>query len=79
MMKGCNRHLLSALALSNKLRDLAEEGEADSEDQGCALLYCIVRDCAYKIRAEAESEMKRHQAVGLWRAAGSEGAVAAKG
>ena len=45
---------------------LADEGEANSRDDGCVVLYSVVRDCAYRIRAEAEREREAHKARGVW-------------
>jgi len=66
MTRKCNEHIREALDLANKLSLLSEEGEQDAEDNGCAVLYCIVRDCAYKIRAKAESEKESHRLSGKW-------------
>ena len=45
---------------------LSDEGEAESIDNGCALLYGVIRDCAYRIRAEAERERDQHIEQGNW-------------
>jgi hypothetical protein len=55
-----------ALDYSRELIILADEGEASSEDDGCVLLFGVIRDCAYKIRASAEREKQVHTARGLW-------------
>ncbi|MDD4873348.1 MAG: hypothetical protein PHR77_22555 [Kiritimatiellae bacterium] len=52
--------------MSRKLTILADEGEASSTDDGCAVLYGIVRDCAYKIRGRAERERDVHKVLGVW-------------
>jgi hypothetical protein len=39
---------------------LADEGDANREDNGCGVLYGLVRDCAYKIRRLAEAEKEVH-------------------
>jgi hypothetical protein len=61
--KNCIRKVLN---LANELTVLADEGEARCDDDGCAVLYGIVRDCAYKIRGSAEREKEVHQKMGLW-------------
>jgi hypothetical protein len=61
-----NKHLKEALEISRKLTILADEGEASSTDDGCAVLYGIVRDCAYKIRGRAEREREIHKELGVW-------------
>ena len=52
--------------MANELTRLAADGELASRDDSCAVLYGIVRDCAYKIRARAEWEKERHISLGLW-------------
>ena len=66
MAETCNNHIKQALDEARKLTILADEGEAGSKDDGCVLLYSVVRDCAYKIRAQAERERKEHEARGVW-------------
>lgn len=60
------QYIRKALACARELIILADEGEAHCQDNGCAVLYGVVRDCAYKIRAEAERERDVHKARGLW-------------
>ena len=67
MTKTCNDHIREALELTRRLTILADEGEAASEDDGCAVLYGVIRDCSYKIRTRAEREREVHQARGMWR------------
>jgi len=52
---------------ARRLTILADEGEG-AEDDGCAVLCGVMRDCAYKIRKRAELERGRLQALGLWQA-----------
>ena len=66
MNSTANRNILSALEESRRLIILADEGEAASKDDGCAVLYGIVRDCAYKIRNRAERERDVHKLIGIW-------------
>ena len=61
-----NKHIKQALELTRRLIILADEGEADSLDDGCIVLYSVIRDCAYKIRTEAEREREVHKAKGMW-------------
>ncbi|MDP6523648.1 MAG: hypothetical protein QGH15_05445 [Kiritimatiellia bacterium] len=62
----CNENIRKTLDLARELTILADEGEAASKDDGCAVLYGVVRDCAYKMRAQAKKEKMSHQASGLW-------------
>lgn len=65
-METCNGNIQRALELSRTLIVLADEGEAESEDDGCILLYSVVRDCAYRIRKQAEREKEIHKNQNRW-------------
>ena len=62
----CNNNIRQVLEYARQLIILADEGEAESKDNGCSVLYGVVRDCAYKIRAEAERERESHKASNRW-------------
>ena len=62
----CNTHILEVLEFARQLIILADEAEAHSQDDGCVVLYGVVRDCAYKIRSEANREREAHKAAGRW-------------
>lgn len=66
MKRLCNEHIKTALELARQLIVLADEGERDSRDDGCRLLYGIVRDCAYQLKQEAERERNVHQINNKW-------------
>ncbi len=66
MSKDCNEQIKRALKISKELMVLADEGDACTEDDGCIVLFGVVRDCAYKIRGEAEREREAHKANGDW-------------
>lgn len=66
MSRQCNDNIRRALGISKELMILADKGEMDMEDDGCGVLYGVVRDCAYRIRAEAEREREAHKAKGAW-------------
>ena len=60
-MNGDETHIVRALELAKEMSVLAEEGEANSRDDGCAVLYGVIRDCAYQIKGRAERERKLHK------------------
>ena len=62
----CNEHIRETIAIAHRLMELADEAEAESKDNGCAVLYGIVRDCAYRIRREAQREEEAHKRKGQW-------------
>jgi hypothetical protein len=41
--------------------ELADRGDAESEDVGCGILYGVLLDSAYKIRKLAEMETVVHR------------------
>ena len=53
--------ITEALQLSNQLLHLADTGEAEAKDDGFRILYGVVRDCGYRIRVEAEKELRAHE------------------
>lgn len=65
-MKPCNRHIVEALELACRLNLLADAGEEQAEDDSCAVLYGVIRDCAYRIRTRAEDERRNHLLQGRW-------------
>jgi hypothetical protein len=66
MARAYNEHIVEVLEMARQLLILADMGDLDSEDDGCRVLYGIVRDCAYKIRAQAEREREGHKMRGIW-------------
>ena len=58
-----NKHILRALETAKTLMDIANKAEAASDDDGCRILFGVMRDCAYKIRKQAECEYEAHKAV----------------
>jgi len=66
MNECCNENLCKALELADSLLVLADAGDRVREDIGCGVLFGSVRDCAYKIRALAETEITEHKSRGVW-------------
>jgi hypothetical protein len=57
--------IFEVLRLAKDLMALADRGEIDAEDDSCRILFAVVRDCAYKIHAEAERERQVHRDRGV--------------
>ncbi|MCE9613149.1 MAG: hypothetical protein K8T26_02675 [Lentisphaerae bacterium] len=55
-----------ALLAAQELTVLADQGETETHDDGCAILFGVIRDCAYKIRSQAEREMVARKSRGAW-------------
>jgi hypothetical protein len=62
------KYIRKALHAAQELTLLADHGEAETPDDGCAVLFGVIRDCAYKIRAQAEREREARKARGAWEA-----------
>lgn len=63
MNHACNNNISKALEIAKALMDTANKAEAASGDDGCRILFGVMRDCAYKIRKQAECEYEAHKAV----------------
>jgi hypothetical protein len=45
---------------------LADQGDLDREDNGCGILYGVLRDSAFKLKQLAETEKRNHIRKGWW-------------
>jgi hypothetical protein len=59
-VKPCDKILLKTIEMTSSMLRLADEGDANREDNGCGVLYGVLRDSAYKIRRLAEAEKETH-------------------
>lgn len=66
-MKPCDRNIQKTLVLADDMIKLADDGDSEREDEGCGLLYGILRDSAYKIKKMAEAERESHKRKGWWK------------
>ncbi len=66
MSQAFNDNLLEVLALSEQMLQLAERGDRDRNDASCGILYGILRDSAYRLRALASHECAHHRDEGKW-------------
>ena len=65
-MRPCNLHIIKTLELTEEMIYLADRGEADREDNGCGILFGVLRDSAYKLKKLAEDEKRNHIRKGWW-------------
>ena len=65
-MRPCNLHIERTLALVEEMIALADQGDADREDNGCGILYGVLRDSAFRIKGLAEAEKAAHIQKGWW-------------
>ena len=66
LVKPCDRNILKILHLAEEMISLADQGDADREDNGCGILYGVLRDSAYKLKKLAEYEKQNHITKGWW-------------
>lgn len=66
MARSTSSLIQSSLEIARELAMLADQGEARCDDDGCAVLLGVIRDCAYRIRGRAEQEREVHKLRGMW-------------
>jgi hypothetical protein len=66
-MRACNQSIQKALDLVKNMIAIADEGDAVREDEGCGVLYGVLRDSAFKIKKLAEAERDAHIQKGWWK------------
>ena len=64
------KYVKKALDLSKELIILADQGELKCSDNSPCVLFGILRDCAYKIRARAEDEKDKLKLHDKWNETG---------
>ena len=71
---GCphTKFVRKTLHMAQELTVLADQAEGETHEDGWAVLVGVIRDCAYKIRSQAEREMHSRKARGAWDAKGAE-------
>ena len=66
-MKACDESIMETLDLVDNMLDLADRGDEVREDNGCGVLYGVLRDSAFKIKTLAEAEKDAHIKKGWWK------------
>ncbi len=66
-VKSCDENIKKTLELIRDMISIAEKGDADREDDGCGILYGVLRDTAYEIKQIAEAEKDKHLKKGRWK------------
>jgi len=67
MIRPCDESIKKTFKLVKDMLDIADEGDVVREDNGCGVLYGVVRDSAYKIKKLAEAEKEAHIRKGWWK------------
>ena len=65
-VRKCDRNIKATFALIKQMLDLAEKGDAEREDNGCGIMFGVMRDSAYKLLQLAEKEKNAHIRKGWW-------------
>ena len=65
-VRPCNLHIIKTLQLTEEMIRLADLGDTDREDNGCGILFGVLRDSAFKLRQLAEAEKQNHIRKGWW-------------
>ena len=65
-MRRCNHNIRKTLNLVDEMIRVADKGDIDREDNGCGILYGVLRDSAYKVKKLAEQEKEKHILKGWW-------------
>lgn len=60
MQKSADQCLKKTLQLADRMLRLADNGDAVRNDQGCGVVYGVLRDSAYKLKQLAEAERQAH-------------------
>ena len=55
-MRRCNHNIRKTLNLVDEMIKVADKGDIEREDNGCGILYGVLRDAAYKVKKLAEQE-----------------------
>ena len=66
-MKRCDKAVKETLDLAESMLNLADRGDSVREDNGCGVLYAVLRDSAFKIKQLAEAERAAHIKKGWWK------------
>jgi len=66
-MRPCDERIKETLDLVDNMLDLADKGDEVREDNGCGVLYGVLRDSAFRIKKFAEAEKEAHIKKGWWK------------
>ena len=66
-MRPCDKRIEETIGLADKMLKLADQGDVVREDNGCGVLYAVLKDAAFKIKRLAEAEKDVHIKKGWWK------------
>lgn len=65
-MRACDKAIKNTICIAEKMLEIADEGDMVREDNGCGVLYGVLRDAAFKVKKLAEAEKDAHIKKGWW-------------
>lgn len=66
MDKHKERYVRKVMCLAKQMSVLADQMDAECDDDGCAVISGVIRDCAYKIGTRVERSWQPSPVLGLW-------------
>ena len=61
MKKPCDLHLQESLKLADRMIALSFQGDQDREDNGCGIIYGVMRDAGFRLKHLVSLEIERHR------------------
>ncbi len=65
-MRPCDESIKNTISIAERMLKIADEGDMVREDNGCGVLYGVLRDAAFKVKKLAETEKDAHIRKGWW-------------
>lgn len=60
-MKPCDLHLQESLKLAERMIALSFQGDQDREDNGCGIIYGMMRDAGFRLKHLVNREIENHR------------------
>ncbi len=58
MNNDCMQRLLAAMELAEEMIRMTDRVENVCDDDGCLVVFGVIKDCAYKIKKAAQRELR---------------------
>ena len=65
-MRPCDESIKNTISIAERMLKIADEGDMVREDNGCGVLYGVLRDAAFRVKKLAEAEKDAHIRKGWW-------------
>jgi hypothetical protein len=60
-VKPCDLNLKQSLELAERMISLSFSGDADREDNGCGIIYGVMRDAGFRLKDLVTREIDNHR------------------